>query len=326
MFDATSLKQRIIVTQSTVECPVMGCNHHVNRQRTHFQALEEFKCPTHGIYISPSTFEYSNRTDNLLWKNKQDTERLNQICTVKRESNRMTRDNSEDAVTWNVFRYLEKYSLKLLLSEISGYTVEDPEIIYWSHCQSQKAAWSELQRARLEFETTPEKGSEPDLIVKAKNALFFIEAKVNASNETTPSSNSPKVEKRYTKGGNNWYSKVLNASFQEIAVSAKKYELLRFWLLGSWIANNHSVDFFLVNLVPEQREQNITAAFGKYAIFESKPNQRRAFLRLTWEQIYEHIASNKEIGSEKEAILHYLKNKSAGYDRNGILQKAFTIS
>ncbi len=155
--------------------------------------------------------------------------------------------------------------------------------------------------------------------------MFFIDAKVNASNETTPSSNSPKVEERYTKGGNNWYSQVLNSSFPEIVVRAKKYELLRFWLLGSWIAHNLGVNFFLVNLVPEQREQNIIASFGKYAILENNPNQRRAFLRLTWEQICEHIALSKERSPEKETVLHYLENKSAGYDRNGILQKAFTI-
>ena len=326
VFNATSLKQKIAVTQSTVECPVIGCCHIVNRQRNTFQALEEFKCQTHGIYISPSTFEYSNKLDNILWKDKQDINLLNQICTVKRESNRLARDNSEDAVTWNVFRYLEKHSLKLLMSNIAGYAVENPEVIYWSYCQPEKALWSELKRARLEFETNPDKGSEPDLIIRANNALFFIEAKVNANNETAPSSNNPQVEERYTKGGNNWYSQVLNTGYQEVAIKAKKYELLRFWLLGSWIAHNLKVNFFLVNLVPQQKEQNIVSAFGKYTIPEGTTgNQGRIFRRLTWEHVYNLFASESETLPDKKTILHYLENKSAGYDRNGFLQKAFTI-
>ncbi len=326
MFDLASLKQKIIVQESTVECPVTGCNQIVNRQRNHFRCLEEFKCQTHGIYISPSTFEYSNRLDNILWKDKQDIELLNNICNVKRESYRLARDNSEDAVTWNVFRYLEKYSLKRLLSEIAGYAIEDPEIIYWSYCQPEKALWSKLQRARLEFETNPNKGSEPDLIVRANNALFFIEAKVNANNITVPSSNNPQVEARYAKGGDNWYSQVFNSSYREVSFTAKKYELMRFWLLGSWIAHHLNINFFLVNLVPEQKEQNIATTFSKYIVpAEITGNQGRVFRKLTWENVYNVIALDCQTIPEKKIVLQYLKNKSAGYDRNGFLQKTFTL-
>lgn len=328
MFDATSLKRDITITQSTVECPVIGCKSRVPRQRKRFQTLEEFKCPVHGIYISQSTFEYHNKLDNILWTDKQDIELLfNQICIFKRESNRIARDNSEDAVTWNVFRYLEKHSLERFLSEIAGSSVEDPEIIYWSYCPSEKNIWSELQKARFEFETNPEKGSEPDLIIRSKNALFFIEAKVNANNETTPSSNNSRVEERYTAGGDNWYSKVFNSHYREIAVANRKYELLRFWLLGSWIAYNLNVNFLLVNLVPETKEQNIETVFGKYIIpVEGTKHQERAFLRLTWEQIYKFILSTKETSLEKQTVLTYLKNKTIGYDSNHNLQKAFAIS
>jgi hypothetical protein len=329
MYDATTLKPAIIITESTVECPVSGCNHVVSRQRKRFQRLEKFMCPEHRIYISPSTFEYNERLNNILWKERPDLELLfNRIGIVKREINRIARDNSEDAVTWNIFRYLEKQKLlKPLLSKIAGYVVVNPEIIYWSYCQSENSIWSELHKAHLEFETNPEKGSEPDVIIQAKNALFLIEAKLNAKNETTPSSNSPQVEERYTKGGNNWYRTIFNSEFKAVAVTNKKYELLRFWLLGSWIARNLNVNYFLINLVPSQKEQTIKTAFGKHIIEEQRTgNQKRAFKRITWEGIYNFILSiTKEPSFESKAILDYFRYKTVGYDSNGILQKAFSI-
>ena len=66
-----------------------------------------FLGPQHGIYISPSTFEYADEFDNLLWHDPADRELLAAFKPFKRES-RLARDNSEDALTWNVFRYLEK--------------------------------------------------------------------------------------------------------------------------------------------------------------------------------------------------------------------------
>lgn len=40
-------------------------------------------------------------------------------------------------------------------------------------------------------------------------------------------------------------------------VSDKKYELMRFWILGSWIAKNLNLKFELINLVLEKREASI---------------------------------------------------------------------
>lgn len=329
MYDATKLKPVITVSESIVECPVSGCGNHVPRQRKRFQRIEKFMCPEHSIYISPSTFEYQNQCDNILWKENQDLELLfNQIASVKRDSHRISRDNSEDAVTWNIFRYLEKQNLlQPFLSKIAGYLIVDPEIIYWSYCQSENSIWSELKKARLEFETNPEKGSEPDVIVLAKNALFLIEAKLNAKNETTPRSKSPQVEEQYTKGGNNWYTTVFSSKFQAVATKYKKYELLRFWLLGSWIANNLNVNFFLISLVPSQKEQTIEPAFRKHIIeAHNREKQNRAFLRVTWENIYEFILQTKEMSTEKQTILEYFRQKTIGYSYDGILQKAFSIS
>jgi len=110
MLGLKELKSTIKVTDTTVECPVKGCREKVARQRKSFKRQEKFKCPKHNIYISPSTFEYQDELDNILWKEKADLDLFERLNTVKRES-RIARDNSEDAVTWNVFRFLENNKL-----------------------------------------------------------------------------------------------------------------------------------------------------------------------------------------------------------------------
>ena len=105
MLGIEELKECIEITDSTVECPVKGCSEKVERQRGVFKREDRFRCPVHNIYISPSTFEYQSELDNLLWKDEVDLDLLKRIKKVKRES-RIARDNSEDAVTWNVFRFL----------------------------------------------------------------------------------------------------------------------------------------------------------------------------------------------------------------------------
>lgn len=319
MLGIKELKGSIQITQTTVECPVKGCNHKVKRQRKRFRRDERFKCPLHHIYISPSTFEYPYEWDNLLWKNHDDKELFEKIKTVKRES-RVFRDNSEDALSWNVFRFLEKSPLLTeFLRTLVPKTQKAPEVIYWSYSQTQQSSWSELNKARLEFGETIKRGSESDIIIKTENTLFFIEAKLTAQNKTVPSDKSN--SKGYVSGGDNWFSKVFNCDYKTIAIDEQKYELMRFWLLGTWIAQHNYLDFYLVNLVPSYREHDIETIFRKFII----ENDRRRFVRSTWEDIYMLILGSEYAVSGKEEMLEYFRNKTVGYDKNGRIMRAFSV-
>ena len=151
MLGLDKLKDRIAVTKTTVECPVKGCVEKVERQREVFKREERFTCPKHSIYISATTFEYQSETDNLLWKEKADLDLLNRIKTVKRES-RIARDNSEDAVSWNVFRFLERHNvIQDFLRSITSVPSRSPEMIYWAFSQKENSSWPKLNKARKEF-------------------------------------------------------------------------------------------------------------------------------------------------------------------------------
>lgn len=326
MYNLLNLKPKITVTETTVECPVESCNHIVERQRDKFLRLDKFKCPIHNIYISPSTFEYEKEADNLLWTDPNDLALFNRIKNVKRES-RISRDNSEDAVTWNVFRYLERnHLLESLLYHISGEIHSECELILWSYSeienmqhQSKYSGWSFLNVARRQFGEIVKRDSEPDIIILSDKTLFFIEAKVQAHNNTIPSNSSnPKM---YLSGGKNWFREVFKTTYQSVAIDERKYELTRFWLLGTWIAKEMGRKFQLVNLVLSGKERKIEADFGKHIMSDS--NNR--FSRFTWEEIYTLIGETKLANNETHIILDYFNYKTTGYRSNGLVKKTFTI-
>ena len=323
MFGVEELKESIEITKTTIECPAKGCSKEVKRKYrkdTH-EYTPEFKCKTHNVFISPSTFVYTNELDNLLWKDQSDRELFKGIKASKKGNSRFEHDNSEDAVSWNVFRFLEKNNLtEGFLGSITDTSPRSSEVIYWSHSQVEDKSWSLLNSARTEFEVKKSWFSEPDIIIKTDDALFFIEAKFTAP---TKDSERERELKNYTTGGENWFSEVFSSDFQTVAVDNRLYEMMRFWLLGTWMAKQQDLDFYLINLVLSKKEKDIETIFGRHI----KKTQRRKFLRVTWEAIYDFILKSRP-SSEKDIMLRYFRNKTKGYDGKSPLamrKKAFSI-
>ncbi len=317
MFGLESLKEKIDITDTLVECPVRRCSQSVKRQKRSFNTSDEYRCPIHNIYISPSTFEYGCMWDNILRKDKL-LEFWEDLSKVKRES-RMARDNSEDAVTWNVFSFLEGNNLiGKVLGKIAGQDQLVNEVMYWSFSREQSGVWDWLQKARAEFECRPDRGSEPDVIVTTNKAVFFIEAKLTSGNRT-PCPN-PDVLERYKSGGESWFQEVFRSNPTTIAVAMEKYELMRFWLLGSWIAKELDLQFYLVNLVRSGTEGNIESEFGQHTM----STMARRFLRVTWEGIYREVVADRSSVKGRDEILHYFRNKAIGY-ASGKLRPAFDV-
>lgn len=318
MYGTDALKAMLEVTEATVGCPVMGCRKQVERQRKAFKRQERSFCENHGIYISPSTFEYLREDDNILW----DFDLLQSHMANKRES-RIARDNSEDAVTWNVFRFLERQELLLpFLSRLAGKSLRDAQTIYWSHDRATRETWQLLSDARKAFGESTRGGSEPDLIILTDQILFVIEAKLAAPNNPKHSrSNRPK---KYVSGGNGWWNRVFapGLDYGDIAEKDKKYQLMRFWLLGTWMAKQLDRDFMLLNLVREISEKEIECRFRQYL----HTDMTGQFRRLSWDGIFKFILSDAQEGPEKERIIRYFKTKTVGYRKIASewrLRKAF---
>ena len=319
MFGLKELKSTIAVDANSVECPVVACRQRVERQRKTFLRQERFQCPDHGIFISPSTFEYPSEKDNLLWTTPSDEDLRAAIKSVKRES-RMARDNSEDAVTWNVFRYLDVCGhLDRWLSGVTQRTCRNAELTYWSYSHKASGALLELNEAREEFGEDLERSSEPDLIAVTDTTLFFIETKVCAANNTLPS--DPGKRKKYLTGGDVWHARVFRSDFDAVAIGARKYELFRFWLLGTWMAARMKKEFYLLNVVLASREAEIEGQLGQHI----RTDDGRHFLRVTWEDVHGFIARTAPPDDARQSMANYFQNKTIGYGQDRILRKAFDV-
>lgn len=334
MFGFRDLKP-VIRTKPKVECPVLGCTTEVERQ-TKGSSMRESRyfCPQHGIYISPSTFEYKNEVDSFLWREDTNRRLLEEIKCVKAEKHRLGRERSEDAVTWNVFRFIDSHGHlpgvcdTLLCPGLWNNT----RLIYWSYDPVQRSAWDWLLRARVEFGEADtlelakgQRVSEPDLIVIGDGALAFVENKFRSGNDTSGKGKSllRRLDnlKRYCTGGSRWYDKVFRNDYRTV-VSDQKYELLRFWLLGSWIAHQHEprLRFYLVNVVRDGEETDIEETFGDHI----RQDDQRRFVRLTWEEIHRYIATSTPQDKAKDALLTYFSDKTMGYPV-GKLVRAFNV-
>jgi hypothetical protein len=317
MLGVNELKESITKTKRKVECPVKGCNVQVARRKGRWRRKKRFKCPDHNIYIYPSTFEYEYVIDNLLWHNAEDLDLLKRIDEAKRGS-RMASDNSEDAVIWNVMRFLERsHLLAPVMKSLLGVELSSPEVIYWSQCGTRKKGWTAWRKAQREFGEKAGGDAGPDIIVNSTDAIIFIEARLTGQYTSGPGRR--KARKKYIKRGRYWFQRVFTSDYGQVAVKDKRFELMRLWLLGTWMAAQESKNFCLVSLVREGREEGIEEAFGSH-ISES---EERRFRRLTWEDIYRRIMESDGTKPEKDKIIRYFRNKALGYGRKGLLHKAF---
>jgi hypothetical protein len=104
-------------------------------------------------------------------------------------------------------------------------------------------------------------------------------------------------------------------------MNAQKDELMRFWLLGTWIADGMRVPFRLISLVREQQDKSIETVFRNHI----RETDQRRFLKLTWEAIFREIVTRAPASPSKDIMAKWFLNKTAGYDQNGRLQKAFLV-
>ncbi len=291
----------------------------MERQRGRFRREERFCCPEHRIYISPSTYDHQDFHENLLQIDQSDRTLLKRVFAIKRETNRLGRERSEDALTFNVFRALERHGvLDVILSRLSGEPESGSTPSYWSFSLEAGSTHPLLAAARIAFGEADGRGSEPDLILDTPRALFVVEAKLGSRNETTPSRSGALGVYRRAEG--NWYDSVFRTDPAVVATELKLYQLMRLWLLGTWMAHRSAKRLVLVNLTPAANERDVTSRFGPHIV----TSDSQQFLRCTWESIREQARAIDRPGLE--ALVEYLGHKTLGFDGSGVLQLAFENS
>ena len=265
--------------------------------------------------VTKTTFIYQNESDNRIWPD--DEYLVEAICKYKRES-RMGNDNSEDALTWNVFRGMEKSGLlKKYLSDVVKMELTGVRLIYWSYDQDEEGLSSLLRDGREGIGEDKDKGTEPDLLVVSDQAIISIEAKLYASNNV-PKGNERGALNKYKRYNEKEHLLSKDVTVEKVCIDYKKYELMRNWFLGSEMAGDKK--FFLLNLVLDRNEKIIEDIC--HELF-ADPNGNMTFKRITWEEIYRFVLQYKDDYQEAKTIVDYMKNK--GSFVNGKRQYTFDL-
>lgn len=318
MYGVSLLKPRLEHADNGILCPVRGCRHHVPTQPTVLRTTPEFVCPVHKIAVSEATFAYQRETDNLLWTDAESLRLLNSSKTPDRDL-RLAHDNSESALSWNVFRWLETSGVLCgLLERWTDERVVSPTMVYWSYSRIREGVHFPLYQARAAFREEDGRETEPAILVETEDLLILIDPHLGSAR---PSARSPIGWEEYDEAADGWASGMLKGSCEGFAGERGQFDLLRQWLLGTWMAHQEGKRFLLLYLAPGWSRGLPFQA----ALTGLRASSERAAMRVTWEDIHAHVAEEHEHVPGAPALLSYLEEKSAGYGDDGLLRRGFLL-
>lgn len=191
--------------------------------------------------------------------------------------------NSEDAVTWTVFRGLESTVGLDALARACGEgsaASGSPSLVLWGHPISGAAA-PEMARALAEISSelgeNPNLRSEPDAIVAWDPLLIVTEAKLFSPNERKPGA----------AGFGRYFSRPELFSVDTAKVrESGYYELVRNWVIGVLLAaRTGRRHFVLVNLGGANLGDDCAALSSELAA-----SPRRHLVHLRWADLLEGLS------------------------------------
>jgi hypothetical protein len=318
MYGVSLLKPRLERSADGLVCPVRGCRHHVPVQPQVFRLSPEYVCPVHKIAISEATFAYERESDNLLWSDAESLRLLNASKPPGRDE-RIGFDNSERALTWNVFRWLETTGvLGDMLERWTGGLMVAPSVVYWSYSSARDGVDLSLMRARSAYDEEDGEETEPAVLVTTDDLVVFVDPHLGSA---VAAPRNPSGSERYQAGGRGWAADVVEGPCRDFAADRGEFELLRLWLIGSFLAQQVEKRFVLLYVAPSwSRGTSFAAASAR---FRQGPD--RQALRVDWEQIYRAVAAEHVAAPGALALLTYLEQKAAGYGADGVLRRAFRL-
>jgi hypothetical protein len=306
------------------KCPVRGCA----RAPVEYNRLR--LCLTHGLELHPSseTFVYFNggtdedktraRLRNILW-DKDFMKHHVLDSPHKAETHRLGYENSEDALSWNVFVALRDAG-KLPAAaqclapghQVRGNSV--PELYLWGNKIDIEAGsfkpFRHLEQARSYFEPGVQKYlTEPDIMLVTNELIICIEAKFTSGNPLaqpkTPVSSDDREKPKDRDGLIEKYARRWPDSCRYLDHNALKTvplhsQLFRNIIFASWMAEQTDRRWHVVNLASSaqwRKRRNASAQEKNYDFDDPspvikqylKPQFKDHFSFCTWEALHETI-------------------------------------
>ena len=332
---------KLISQKPTNACPVIGCN-----EKT--ESGGKFTiCRRHGLEIHKSTFVYYNgnsrddkkkaRLRNLLLFGGEDFVTKHILDNGhKAESYRLGYENSEDALTWNIFGGLLYYErLHQVYNQLTGANSSSNqlELFLWGlkidFSAQQTETWAPLMKVRKHLEKDIKRFfTEPDIMILGPEHLVCIEAKFTSGNTLVlkgkpdresekPTSREGLIE-RYIRRNKMWNPPVITP--EELGEKIHS-QLLRMLVFTSTMAQLEKRKWIVANLISTTQWDKKNNKSRGYDFDDPTPSipasVRNNFKFISWEyDIYENILKHDSALVELSA---YMKNKTAN------LKKAFKL-
>jgi hypothetical protein len=233
----------------------------------------------------------------------------------KAETGRLGHENSEDAVSWNVFRSLQEAGqLGLAVRLLTGADIDgEPELILWGRRigLDETARCDEIHRALDRLEPNHGQQTEPDVVMRTPGwGWIFIEAKL--SSPTATYAGKPKKLGAWRER----YPVRTPGLFNSVALDTAAPESFPEQLLRN-VAVGHAVresgeQVVVAALVREQYRAAVDGWAGNYV--ESAAGV--GAVTGTWEQLYAALSPSD---ARLSGLRSYMENKSVG------LRRAFAL-
>jgi len=304
-----------------IKCVVKGCQRWL-RPPTRKPKFSGDVCPEHGIRVhSSGTFTYADYHRNLI----VDADYFHDCIyrnPDKFESHRFGQERSEDAVTWNVFRSLQRAGcLHEVVRLCTGIERAEPKLFLWG-LELKDAGiepWNLLAVARKRFESdlpSDRPRTEPDIgLFLPGHYLILIEAKFTSPNGTYLRDRVKRpldfTIDRFIDIYHDDTLKILDPQ-QARRQESIFYQLWRNLLFSEYISRLDSPETraYHVNLVRQGQEEDACAEF--LAVVRHEYHDR--FEQVTWEQLF-RIADKRQL----QGLCRYMETKTEG------LRPAFRI-
>lgn len=256
-------------------CPVANCAAPLVEADSQWRKMPY--CPVHGIRIHSKTFAYYNgparklqrdaTLRNILFERDYFKEHILDNA-AKAETNRICHENSEDALTWNVFCRLARGGfLSALLSTLTQSALTDePELYTWGlnvrlDDSSAPALFPALKCARDTFEQGIRRFlTEPDIMLYVPGqVLILLEAKFTSGNTIAKASATDDIAGEKPKSREGILQRYAPAALPPGALltpsSSEPFysQLYRNLVFAIYMAKKLGVKWGLVNLVCERR-------------------------------------------------------------------------
>jgi hypothetical protein len=302
-----------------VRCLYRGCHQFVRPPADKYLGQT---CHLHGIRSHKSgTYSYADPSRNAI----VDPELFGARIVghpAKFDTEKLRLENSEDTLSWNVFRTFQKAGcLSRLVAELFRIADEvEPDLYLWGiRIDDALEKWDLLTKAQKHFESNlpvERPLTEPDIALHVPGKyLLLIEAKFGSKNPYYVEGPRKNAKSLTLQELRDIYCddslELLN--FAEAKTRKRiHYQLWRNTIFSEWIARQDSetTKAFHINLVREEFDVQSALEFRELINADFKDR----FLQVTWEEIYRWAACH---GNRYDTLCTYFEQKTHS------LRKAF---